>query len=258
MYSTVATPLNFLKLLAHTIRWRLLLALARSDQRVNELVRLTKQPPNLVSYHLKRLRQQHLVSEHRSSADGRDVYYRLDLDKFHQLYLATGQAMHPAFGEPSQLSEPHTQSKTSPPARVLFLCTHNSARSQMAEGILRQLGGSQVEVFSAGSEPTDIHPLAVQTLRGMRIDIGQQRAKHLQEFTGQAFDYIVTVCDRVREGCPTFPGDPEQIHWSFSDPTLVEGPARVREQAFLNTARELNTRIQYLLLMIERDRKEKP
>src|SRR5688572_18257518 len=211
-------PLEFLKLLAHDIRWRILLALSRSDYRVEELVTKIKQPHNLLSYHLKRLRLQRIVSERRSSLDSRDIYYSLNLKQFRQLYFQAGQSVHPAMSEPIQQSESPGEARISSPVRVLFLCTHNSARSQMAEALLRKLGGEDIEVFSAGSEPTSIHPLAAKVMSDLGIDLSGHRSKHLDEYVGQDFDYIVTVCDRVREVCPVFPGDPEQIHWSIPDP----------------------------------------
>jgi ArsR family transcriptional regulator, arsenate/arsenite/antimonite-responsive transcriptional repressor / arsenate reductase (thioredoxin) len=250
-------PLAFLKLLAHDIRWRILLALARSDYRVEELVKQIKQPPNLISYHLKRLRLQRVVTERRSSADSRDIYYTLPLDQFRQLYLQTGQSLHPALSGLTQQSQPQSDARISPSARVLFLCTHNSARSQMAEGLLRKLGGDQVEVFSAGSEPTSIHPLALKVMSKIGIDLSGHRSKHLDEYAGQDFDYIVTVCDRVREVCPVFPGDPEQIHWSIPDPAAMEGNQQTQEKGFANIVNELRTRIEFLLLVIKHDREEK-
>jgi ArsR family transcriptional regulator, arsenate/arsenite/antimonite-responsive transcriptional repressor / arsenate reductase (thioredoxin) len=253
---TTTQPLDFLKLLAHDIRWRILLALSRSDHRVEELVKQIKQPHNLLSYHLKRLRLQQLVTERRSSADARDIYYSLNLDQFRHLYLEAGQSLHPAVSGPIQKADPQTETKSYPHVRVLFLCTHNSARSQMAEGLLRKLGGDQVEVFSAGSEPTSIHSLAIKVMSEIGFDLRQHRSKHLNEYAGQHFDYVVTVCDRVREVCPIFPGDPEQIHWSFPDPAAVEGNLQKQEKAFANTANQLALRIQYLLLMIDRRRNE--
>jgi protein-tyrosine-phosphatase len=125
----------------------------------------------------------------------------------------------------------------------------------MAEAILRHLSRGQVDVHSAGNEPSEIHPLARQAMRERGIDMDRQRAKHLSEFEGQHFDYIVTVCDLARESCPVFPGDPEQIHWSFADPVAVAG-LDARERAFNRTATELTTRINYLLLLIHRKRKE--
>jgi protein-tyrosine-phosphatase len=254
---TTTHLLEFLKLLAHDIRWRILLALSRSDHRVEELVKQIKQPHNLISYHLKRLRLQQLVTERRSSADARDKYYSLNLNQFRQLYLEAGQSVHLALSEPVQKSYPKTEAIALHPVRVLFLCTHNSARSQIAEGFLRKLGGDKVEVFSAGSEPTSIHPLAIKVMTRIGIDLSQHRAKHLEEFLGQNFDYIITVCDRVREVCPIFPGDPEQIHWSFPDPAAIEGNLQIQENGFRETAQLLKVRIEYLLLMIERSRKEK-
>jgi len=249
-------PLDFLKLLAHDIRWRILLALSRSDHRVEELVQQIRQPHNLISYHLKRLRLQHLVSERRSSADARDIYYSLNLDRFRQMYFETGQALHPGVSEPFSTPQPQTKTSSESPVRVLFLCTHNSARSQIAEGLLRELGHHKVEVFSAGTEPTDIHPLAIKVMAGRGIDLTTHRSKHLEEYLGQDFDYVITVCDRVREVCPVFPGEPEHIHWSFPDPAAIEGNLQTQENGFEDTARQLTVRIQYLLLMIDRRRKE--
>ena len=249
-------PLDFLKLLAHDIRWRILLALSQSDHRVEELVKQIRQPHNLISYHLKRLRLQKLVSERRSSADARDIYYSLNLDRFRQMYFETGQALHPGVSESFSTSQPQTKNLSGSPIRVLFLCTHNSARSQMAEGLLRELSHNKIEAFSAGSKPTSIHPLAIRVMSGRGIDLRTHRAKYLEEFLGQNFDYVITVCDRVREVCPVFPGDPEKIHWSFPDPAAIEGKLQTREGSFEDTARQLAVRIQYLLLMIERRRKE--
>jgi protein-tyrosine-phosphatase len=244
---TTTRPLEFLKLLAHDIRWRILLALSRSDHRVEELVRKIKQPHNLISYHLKRLRLQRIVTERRSSLDSRDIYYSLNLKHFRQLYIQAGQSVHPAMSEPIQQSESHREARISSPVRVLFLCTHNSARSQMAEALLRKLGGEDIEVFSAGSEPTSIHPLAAKVMSDLGIDLSRHRSKHLDEYVGQDFDYIVTV----------FPGDPEQIHWSIPDPTAIEGNRPTQEKGFANVANELTTRIQFLLLVIQHDQEEK-
>lgn len=249
-------PLTFLKLLAHDIRWRILLALAKGDYRVNELVKLIKEPPNSLSYHLKRLKLKHLVSERRSSADSRDIYYSLNLDQFRQSYLEAGKVLHPALGNLDLQPEAVPEAVADTPIRVLFLCTHNSARSQMAEGLLRQLGGGSVEAYSAGSEPTTVHPLAIKAMSTRGIDLSQHRAKPLQEFLGQHFDYVITVCDRVREVCPVFPDDPEHIHWSIPDPVDTEGDQKTRQKAFEDAARELTTRIQYLLLVIQHNRRE--
>lgn len=259
MIVTINPSLNFVKLLGHDVRWALLAALAESDRRVQELVALLQRPQNLVSYHLRLLREGQIVHERRSSADGRDVYYSLDLDNLRTLYLETGQALHPALttaqsavAAPESQAVSHGLIEGQRPFRVLFLCTHNSARSQLAEGILRATGSPLVEAFSAGSEPGTVHPLAIRAAHALQIDISDQRSKHMDAFAGQTFDYVITVCDRVRETCPVFPGDPQQIHWSFPDPAAVTGPESVRLQAFVQTARELTTRIGYLRLMMER------
>jgi len=112
---------------------------------------------------------------------------------------------------------------TDRPIRVLFLCTHNSARSQMAEGLLRHLGPQRFEVHSAGTEATEVRPLAIKAMTDMGIDISGQYSKTMDEYLGQQFDYVITVCDRANESCPIFPGDPERIHWSFRDPSAAEG-----------------------------------
>ena len=246
----ISRPPGILKLLGNELRWQLLRALADTDLRVQELVQRLDRPQNLISYHLKKLAELDLVREHHSQADGREVYYSLDLDQVRALYFSSGEALHPALG---QSSEPATQNGGLPPARVLFLCTNNSARSQMAEALLREKSQDQVEVFSAGTEPSEINPLAIRALAEMRVNVLGQRSKHLQEYIGEDFDYIITVCDRAREACPVFPGDPVQIHWSFPDPAAVEGPEEMRYRAFRQTALQLNNRIGYLLLMIRRN-----
>lgn len=244
---------SFLQLLSNDLRWQMVTALARSDRHVKELVALVDEQPNLVSYHLRRLREKRLVIERRSSADGRDVYYSLDLDLLREMYLATGEALHPGMNVAGTEQREREVRETGTPSRVLFLCTANSARSQMAEGIMRCLSGDQIDVFSAGSQPSVIRPEAVHVLAGMGIDASAYRSKHLDEYCDQRFDYIITVCDRVRETCPAFPGDPERIHWSFPDPANVEGKD-ARRKAFDGTARELTTRIRHLLILIEREK----
>ncbi len=251
---TSVKSLNFLKLLAHDVRWKILSMLARSDYCVQELVRLLEQPQNLVSYHLRRLREQDIITERRSSADGRDIYYSLDLDILHRLYFSTGEALHPALSNMEATLEKNIPPVSRKSIRVLFLCTENSARSQMAEALLRHLSQGQVEAFSAGSHPTSLHPYAVQVMAAMGIDISQQQSKHYNQYLGQSFDRIVTVCDRIRETCPNFPGDPERIHWSFPDPAAQEGSEEARYHAFEQTALQLTNRIRFLLILLEREK----
>lgn len=242
----------FLKLLADEQRWKLLAALAYSDRRVHELVETLRQPQNLVSYHLRKLREQALVQERRSAADRRDVYYSLDLDRLKEMLMSTGEALHPGLGEKAELaSDTPLFPQGGRKLRVLFLCTHNSARSQMAEGLLRHLAGEQVEVASAGTEVTRVHPLATRVMEARGIDLSGQTSKHLDHFLGQSFDYVITVCDKASESCPIFPGAPERIHWSIPDPASVEGDEATREAAFQRAAEDLVTRIRYFLSLLQ-------
>jgi protein-tyrosine-phosphatase len=237
--STLHQPPEFIKLLANDLRWSLLKLLAVGDYRVHELVEQVAQPMNLVSYHLKKMRDDALVTTRRSDADGRDVYYSLDLDRLREMYLAAGGALHPSLGLQPQRSE-------NTAARVLFVCTHNSARSQMAEGLLRHLSSEHVAAYSAGSRPTQIHPDAIHTMDMLGIDIRGHRTHHLREFEAQSFDYVITVCDRAREVCPAFPGGGQHIHWGFPDPVLVDD-AEERAVVFEQTALRLKSRISYFL-----------
>ena len=129
------------------------------------------------------------------------------------------------------------------PVHVLILCTHNSARSQMAEGMLRFLGGDRFEIVSAGTEPGAVHPLAIRAMNEVGIDISVAHAKNVAQFVGQDFDYVITVCDRANESCPIFPGDPKRIHWSFPDPSAVEGSDDARMVAFRTVRDELRQRL---------------
>ena len=120
--------------------------------------------------------------------------------------------------------------------RVLFICTANSARSQMAEGLLRHLAGDRFEVFSAGTKPVGLNPNAVKAMSEVGIDIANHRSKPVDEFAGQQFDYVITVCDNARESCPIFPGGGARIHQSFEDPAAapqgwqLEAFRRIRDQ----------------------------
>ncbi len=124
--------------------------------------------------------------------------------------------------------------------RVLILCTGNSARSQMAEGLLRHLAGDRAEVFSAGVERSFVRPQAIEAMRERGIVITSQRSKSVDEFAGQKFDYVITVCDNARERCPVFPGRYERIHWSFDDPAAAEGD----EAAVLSVFRRVRDEIE--------------
>lgn len=129
------------------------------------------------------------------------------------------------------------------PIRVLFLCTGNSCRSQMAEALLRHFGGEDFEVYSAGTDPKPIHPLSVEVMREIGLDLSAHRSKDLREFRGQSFDYVITVCDRARDKCPTFPGDNERIHWGFEDPANAPGDVNAQRMVFRRVRNEINGRI---------------
>jgi arsenate reductase len=112
--------------------------------------------------------------------------------------------------------------------QVLFLCTGNSARSQMAEGLLRHMAGDVFDAFSAGTHPAGLNPGAVTAMKAIGVDISSQRSKHVAEFASRRFDYVITVCDRAKESCPMFPGADALLHWSFDDPAAAEGPEQTR------------------------------
>jgi ArsR family transcriptional regulator, arsenate/arsenite/antimonite-responsive transcriptional repressor / arsenate reductase (thioredoxin) len=238
-------PPAVFQLAGHPLRWRVLGELASGDRRVRELIDALGEAQPLVSYHLRRLRDAELVSCRRSSFDGRDRYYSLDLARCRELLADAGGALHPALRlAPQPEAEPARRSR---PCRVLFLCTGNSARSQIAEGLLRELSGGAVHAFSAGTKPKSLHPNALRVMRARGIDIAGQRSKPLSTFSRRRFDYVVTLCDRVREVCPEFPGKPQTIHWSVPDPAAEPGSDADTYPAFERTAAELETRVRFLL-----------
>jgi protein-tyrosine-phosphatase/DNA-binding transcriptional ArsR family regulator len=229
----------FLQLAGHPLRWRLMSELAHSDRRVGELCDLAGRPQSLVSYHLRRLRDGGLVWTRRSSADGRDTYYALDLQRCGELLSGVGAALHPG------LAPPAGGPGDAPLARVLFLCTGNSARSQMAEAICSQLSDGSISAASAGSHPKPLHPNAVRTMRERGIDISGRRSKHFDELAGRRFDRVISLCDRVREVCPEFPGG-AAIHWSVPEPgDDLAACERV--------AAELEVRIRFLVAAIRQE-----
>ena len=248
---TIEGPPTVLRLVGHPLRWQLLRELARSDRRVRELRALVGEPQSLVSYHLGQLRQAGLVRTIRSSFDGRQTYYSVDLARCAELLAGAGGALHPGLrlvpSPPDHASPPRRGAQT----RVLFLCTGNSARSQMAEALVNERAGGKVVAVSAGSHPKPVHPNAVQVMRGYGLDLAGRRSKHLSRLTGRRFHYIISLCDRVREVCPPFAGPPETIHWSIPDPAR-EGDSDIETYpAFERTAGELENRIGFLLELID-------
>ena len=130
--------------------------------------------------------------------------------------------------------------------RVLILCTGNSARSQMAEGLLKHLGGSGYEVFSAGTHPSVVNPLAIDAMREIGIEISRHRSKSVDEFVNEEFDYVITVCDRANESCPIFFGQAKRVHWGFDDPAVAEGANESRLSIFRRVRDEMTQRLSEL------------
>ena len=133
------------------------------------------------------------------------------------------------------------------PVRVLILCTGNSARSQMAEGLLREMGGDRFEVASAGVAPSFVRPEAIAVMREVDIDISGHKSKSVDEFINQEFDYVITVCDNANEQCPVFPGNTRRIHWSFDDPAAAKGAEEQRLAVFRRVRDEIRQRLQLFL-----------
>ena len=127
--------------------------------------------------------------------------------------------------------------------RILFLCTGNSARSQMAEGLLRHEAGERFEVFSAGTHPSKVRPEAIAVMKEIGIDISGHRSKSVDEFAGPDLDMVITVCDNAKESCPVFPGPTERLHWPFEDPASVEGTEEQRRDAFRRVRDQIHGRI---------------
>jgi arsenate reductase len=131
--------------------------------------------------------------------------------------------------------------------KILILCTGNSARSQMGEGLLRSLSHGAAEVYSAGTHPSRVNPLAIEAMKEAWIDISGHRSKSVEEFAGQRFDVVITVCDNARENCPIFPGAPERLHWSYPDPAAAEGSLEERLRAFREVRDDLRQKLQSFL-----------
>ncbi|HEY2669180.1 MAG TPA: ArsR family transcriptional regulator [Rugosimonospora sp.] len=241
-----AAPPAFLQLAAHPLRWRLLTELAHSDYRVRELVTRVDQPQNLVSYHLRLLRDGGLVTTTRSSFDGRDSYYHLDLDRCADIMAETGGVLHPALR--ANAAPPPPPPKRPRRITVLFVCTGNSARSPIAEALLRHHAPGRVDVTSAGTWPKPrLHPNTVRVLRDQfGIDVTDQRPKHLDTFTHRRFDHVVTLCDKARENCPDL-GHPQQAHWSIPDPAAAGDTDHASYPAFERVTGEIDTRVRHLL-----------
>ena len=236
----LSAPPTVLQLLAEPKRWQLLAALATSDRRVGELCTLLDSPQNLVSYHLRALRDAGLVTARRSSFDGRDTWYRADLGRIGALLGEAGAALDPTL----RLAPVPTGPVWGKP-KVLFLCTGNSSRSQIAEALLEHRSFGRVAARSAGSDPKPLHPLAVEVMAARGIDISNKTTKHVRRFSRVRFDRVITLCDKVREVCPDLLGEPVTAHWSTADPALERDIS-----AFARTADELEARVDVLIAQL--------
>ena len=241
----VAEPPEVLGLLSDPLRWQLVGELGRSDRRVGELVQLVDKPQNLVSYHLAELRRAGIVTARRSSADGRDVYYRADLFRCRDLLGGAGLTLHPGLSLAPAPPDDAAPRRARP--RVLFLCTGNSARSQIAEALVEHRSAGSVEARSAGSHPKPLHPNAVRVMAERGIDISERPTKSLTRFTRNRFDRVITLCDKVREICPEFPGTPIAAHWSIADPAVAGDSDKTTYPAFAQVADEIDGRVALLL-----------
>jgi protein-tyrosine-phosphatase/DNA-binding transcriptional ArsR family regulator len=229
-----------MRMSAHPLRWALMTELASSDRRVRELVTAVDEPQNLVSYHLRLLRTAGLVVARRSSFDGRDTYYHLDLARCAAAFGEAAIALHPALAS--------TDRRWPKASSVLFLCTGNSARSPMAEALLRhRIDG--IEVTSAGSHPApQLRPNAARVLRqDYGIDLKPRRPQSLDAVAQRRFDYVITLCDNIRE-IPRDHGSAATTHWSLPDPSASADTDRATYPEFRRVARELDTRISFLPL----------
>jgi protein-tyrosine-phosphatase len=243
-------PPAFVRLAAHPVRWRLLRELVRSDRAVSELTGLVDESQSLVSYHLRRLRDGGLVFTRRSAADGRDTYYGIDLASCERELRVAGGGLHPALRLAPLTPVARKSAPSGRKCRVLFLCTGNSARSQMAEALLEHLSAGAIETASAGSHPKPLHANAIRVMRRRGFDISANRTKHLDEYLTQRFDMVITLCDRVSEICPEFPSHPQLVHWSIPDPSAAGTTNRASYPAFERTAAELETRIGFLIPLL--------
>ena len=223
-----------LHLLGHDVRWELATRLGGSDLKVGELTAATGLAQNLVSYHLRLLREAGIVRERRSAADARDVYYSLD-----RRAVTAGLQGALATIAPGAKRSPGPGNRAS----VLFLCTGNSARSQIAEVMLSQLARRNVLVRSAGTHPAGVHPQVHRVLRARGMPSANLRSKPVTEVGHKSFDYVITLCDVARSETIELSGRPRLAHWSIADPVTARGGEKAVGRAFDETASEIERRV---------------
>jgi ArsR family transcriptional regulator, arsenate/arsenite/antimonite-responsive transcriptional repressor / arsenate reductase (thioredoxin) len=237
-------PPEVLGLLSDPLRWQIVSELGSSDLRVGELVTLVDRPQNVVSYHLAELRKAGVATARRSAADGRDIYYRVDLIRCRDLLAEAGWSLHPGL---SLVPDGDVSARISGRPKVLFLCTGNSARSQIAEALATHRSDGQVTAASAGSHPKPLHPNAVRVLAERGIDISRNATKPLERYARRRFDRVITLCDKVREVCPVFPSAPISAHWSTPDPASAGPDDEATYPAFVQVADDIEVRVALLL-----------
>jgi ArsR family transcriptional regulator, arsenate/arsenite/antimonite-responsive transcriptional repressor / arsenate reductase (thioredoxin) len=237
--------LILLKLLAHDLRWAVVKSLATTDMRVGEIVAGVQQPTNLVSYHLKKLRDGNVVNAHRSNADARDVYYTLDFDRVREALKLVGKSVSLfSQGLPANL-----------PVRIVFVCTDGSLRSRMAAAIAyklnEQLEGNYIESYIGGLTLAPLHPETAHILRQLNLDVHHTPLRHIDEFNTDNVDFAITVCDQVRDMYPAFPPDLKRMHWSIPPPSPMQDP-EARQEAYRETYKLIEDRIVYFIESLQR------
>jgi ArsR family transcriptional regulator, arsenate/arsenite/antimonite-responsive transcriptional repressor / arsenate reductase (thioredoxin) len=243
----MSNPPEVYRLLGDPIRWQIMQALTRSDLRVGELVATVERPQNLVSYHLSDLRQAGLVASRRSTADGRDVYYRAQHDAIRTMLDSASATLHPSIHSlrpASSRTEMHNRTHHVP--MVLFVCSGNSSRSQIAEAIVESKGNGAVASRSAGVAPKTLDPAAAQVIAAMGLDPVGRVAKPCSVFARTRFDRVITLCDRARAVCPQFPGKPFVAHWSIPDPADHPRGSIAARRCVAEITADLDTRIKHL------------
>lgn len=230
----------------HQLRWQIITYLRYTDLRVSDLGHYLKKDLNAVSYHLRILRKAGLVNVRRSDGDSRDNFYSLNLAAVRDAVRNLDSTLHLSMFTPTPLDT--TTEHAELQGRVLVLCTHNSARSQMAEGFIRHKSRGQLTVKSAGTQPTPVNPYAISAMQAYGIDISAHRPNHVDEYLSEHFDVVVTVCDSAREACPTFSNARLTLHWSIRDPSSVRN--RSQAAVFAETAAHLSHRVDSLLVLL--------